>query len=320
MKTETIGTARGVQLCSFGDVGTTGITIAGETFVPDAATAYVEFFLSHAFPVYLDVAEPGAEPYRTTIHPQTVANSYRSLRGKVMNFAHIMRSYDPEKNVRDRMFGTVMAVELSGPDGPLTTPEGGWKVQGDPLQAPGIRAVAALHKNAEGVMKVIETWQAGKTPFGGTEWTVSMENEATISDGGFLLKAEAGDQRSEVGKRLAEFAALGLTPDDFKALGWIYVPWASAPEDMRGCLDAGGMVAVAKNFMQTATSSGVTTLFLNGGLNGRLFYFGVALTPLARESHARVGRVLASADGIVAALTAVGDAMTGFCEKILKKD
>ena len=80
------------------------------------------------------------------------------------------------------------------------------------------------------------------------------------------------------------------------------------------------MVAVAKNFMQTATSPGVTTLFLNGGLNGRLFYFGVALTPLARESHARVGRVLASADGIVAALTAVGDAMTGFCEKILKKD
>ena len=109
-----------------------GITIAGETFVPDAATAYVEFFLSHAFPVYLDVAEPGSEPYRTTIHPATVANSYRSLRGKVLNFAHIMRSYDPERNVRDRIFGTVMAVELSGPDGPITTPAGGWKVQGRP--------------------------------------------------------------------------------------------------------------------------------------------------------------------------------------------
>ena len=175
-----------MTLCSASEVGSPGITIAGETFVPDAATAYVEFFLSHAFPVYLDVAEPGSEPYRTTIHPQTVANSYRTLRGKVLNFAHIMRSYDPERNVRDRIFGTVMAVELSGPDGPLTTPEGGWKVQGDPSQAPGIRAVAALHKNAEGVMTMIDTWQQGRTPFGGTEWTVSMENEATISDGGFL--------------------------------------------------------------------------------------------------------------------------------------
>ena len=65
------GRARGVQLCSAvepaapGVEPRPGITIAGETFVPDAATAYVEFFLSHAFPVYLDVAEPGSEPYRT---------------------------------------------------------------------------------------------------------------------------------------------------------------------------------------------------------------------------------------------------------------
>ena len=279
--------------------------------------------MSHAFPVYLDVAEPGSEPYRTTIHPATVANSYRSLRGKVLNFAHIMRSYDPERNMRDRIFGTVMAVELSGPDGPLTTPEGGWKVQGDPTLAPGIRAVAALHKNAEGVLNMIDTWQQGRTPFSGTEWTVSMENEATISDGGFLLKAEVGDQRSEVGKRLDEFAALGQTPDDFKALGWIYVPWAVAPEDLRSCLDAGGMIAVVRNFLQDSdagSTPGVTTLFLNGGLNGRLFYFGVALTPLARESHARVGRVMASANAdAMAALAAVGDAVTGFCEKISKK-
>jgi hypothetical protein len=46
----------------------------------------------------------------------------------------------------------------------------------------------------------------------------------------------------------------------------------------------------------------------------------VALTPLARESHARVGRVMASADATVAALAAVGEAVTGFCEKFLKKD
>jgi hypothetical protein len=303
----------------------------------------VEFFLSHAFPVYLDVAEPGSEPYRTTIHPATVANSYRSLRGKVLNFAHIMRSYDPERNVRDRIFGTVMAVEFpayadgvapSGTGGAPVLPAGGWKVQGDPMMAPGIRAVAALHKNAEGVMNMIDTWQQGRTPFGGTEWTVSMENEATIADGGFLLRRTMDDDGGyyHPGNRLDEFAALGQTPDDFKALGWIYVPWEAAPADLRSCLDAGGMIAVVRNFLQTDASPGVeprpgvTTLFLNGGLNGRLFYFGVALTPLARESRARVGRVMASAhlrqgyggqaDGALAALAAGCDAIVDFCERL----
>lgn len=307
------GRARGVQLCSVANTEQVGITIGGETYVPDAATAYVEFFLSHAFPAYLDVAEPGAEPYRSTIHPVTVANSYQSLRGKVMNFAHLMRSYDPQKNVRDRIFGTVMAVEFPPP------PEGGWKVQGDPAKAPGIRAVAALHKNAEGVMKMLETWQQGETPFGDTEWTVSMENEACREDGGFLLKAEVGDQSSEVGKRLAELEALGQTPKDFRALGWIYVPWAMAPEDLRNCMDAGGIIAVAKNYLETGSDPGVPTLFLNGGLNGRLFYFGVALTPLARESRARVSRVMASADAGLAALASGCDAIAYLCEKIAQE-
>jgi hypothetical protein len=45
----------------------------------------------------------------------------------------------------------------------------------------------------------------------------------------------------------------------------------------------------------------------------------VALTPLARESHARVGRVMASADAASVALAAVGDAVTGFCEKFSEK-
>jgi hypothetical protein len=94
------------------------------------------------------------------------------------------------------------------------------------------------------------------------------------------------------------------------------VPWGLAPADLRSCLDAGGMIAVVRNFLQSDTSPGVTTLFLNGGLNGRLFYFGVALTPLARESHARVGRVMASADATIAALAVSCDAIVGFCETL----
>jgi hypothetical protein len=294
------------------DTENQGITIAGETFVPDTATAYVEFFLSHAFPVYLDVPNPGEEPARTAIHPATIANSYRSLRGKVLNLGHLMRAYDPENNTRDRIFGTVMAVEFP------ETPSDGWKVQGDPELAPGIRAVAAMHKNAEGVKQALESWQNGRTPFSDTQWTVSMENEAYLEEGGFLLKAESGKAKS--GKfegELKQFEPQWVaTPEDFRGLGWLYVPWADAPKDLQKTLKDGGEIALAVDNYE-----GHELLFLNGGLNGKIFYYGVALTPAGKESRARVGRMVASAESNLdlAATVAVAtacEAIGEFCEKI----
>jgi hypothetical protein len=276
--------------------------------VPDAATAYVEFFLSHAFPVYLDVPNPGEEPARTAIHPATIANSYRSLRGKVLNLGHLMRAYDPKINLRDRIFGTVMAVELTGPTGPLETPSDGWKVQGDPDLAPGIRAVAAMHKNAEGVRQAIESWEDGKTPFSDSQWTVSMENEAYLEDGGFLVRDELAPWWEN-------------TPADFQALGWTYVPWADAPKELRATLKEGGEIALAVDNYE-----GHELLFLNGGLNGKLFYYGVALTPAGKESRARVKRMVASAaakamadesaDVATVAVATACDAIAELCEKI----
>ena len=266
------GLLSGLQLCRASGV----IECAGEVFTPDAASAYVEFYLSHAFPVVIDNPK---DPDWTTLHPQTVANSFRSLKGKVFNLAHLMRSYDPKKNFRDRILGTVMAVEFPA------APEGGWKVQGDPALAPGIRAVAVLHKNAEGVADVIETWGEGRTPFGDTQWTVSMENECSVDKGGFLIR---GDR---------EMAGLekfwDATPEDFKALGWVYVPFTEAPDGLKECLKDGAYISVAKDYQDRKT------LFLNGGLDGRVFYFGVALTPEGKETAARVGQILASATELV---------------------
>lgn len=314
MKHVAVGRARGVQWCSVangeheGAEPRPGITIAGRTFVPDAASAYVEFYLSHAFPNYLDVPDPGDEPARTAIHPATIANSYRSLEGKVLNLGHLMRAYNPQKNPRDRIMGTVMAVELSGPGGSLETPSDGWKVQGDPDLAPGIRAVAVMHKNAEGVRQALESWEQGKTPFSDTQWTVSMENEAYLEDGGFLIKADLAPWWEK-------------TPADFQALGWAYVPWDQAPKPLRKTLKEGGEIALAVDNYE-----GRELLFLNGGLNGKLFYYGVALTPAGKESRARVKRMVASAaakamadksaDTATVAVATACDAIAEFCEKI----
>ena len=45
----------------------------------------------------------------------------------------------------------------------------------------------------------------------------------------------------------------------------------------------------------TGDYRGWETLFLNGGLNGRMFYYGGALTPLGKESRAQVLPMDASA-------------------------
>jgi hypothetical protein len=76
------------------------------------------------------------------------------------------------------------------------------------------------------------------------------------------------------------------TPEDFRALGWTYVPWADAPKPLRKTLKDGGEIALAVDNYE-----GHELLFLNGGLNGKLFYYGVALTPAGKESRARVGRI-----------------------------
>lgn len=289
---QTRGRATGLQLAS---AAGESITIAGQTFRPDHGTAYAEFYLSHAFPVFLDVPERGEEADRLAVHPQTVANSYRSLRGKVVNLCHMMVVNDPENILADKILGTVMAVEFgSYPDGALGSwqlwPGGELLVQGDPNLAPGIRVVAALHKNAVGVKGILDTWAQGKTVFGNTKWTVSIESLGYVEQGGFLLKdPNFNIQTPEKLQIPNSNLQTTATPEDFRALGWVYVPYLEAPADLRACLNTTNGFGIIEEY------AGCQTLFLNGGLNGEILYFGVALTPLGKESRARVARMNASA-------------------------
>jgi hypothetical protein len=56
------------------------------------------------------------------------------------------------------------------------------------------------------------------------------------------------------------------TPEDFRGLGWTYVPLADAPKPLRKTLKAGGEIAPAVDNYE-----GLELLFLNGGLNGTIF-------------------------------------------------
>ena len=271
--------ARGVSLCA----GKNSVTIAGQTFTPDADTAYVEFRLAHAFPV--------TTKYRTGIHPQVVANSHRSLVNKVFNLAHIMRKYDQRNNPQDRILGTVLAVEFP------EEPEGGWKVQASRAEAPGIRAVAVMHKAAQWVEEILSSWSAGRTPFDPAgEWTVSMENQHQLEESGFLVSAERGvaDAKPRFGAELKKFAE--STPQDIAALGYVYVPCVSAPLALLDCLnndqdDAREGIAstrVCRNFL------GQETILLLNGLDGAIRFNGVGLCPAGMEPEARVEQMLAA--------------------------
>ena len=129
---------------------------------------------------------------------------------------HIVRSYNPELNKEDRILGTIVGVEFPA------MPEGGWRVQAERSLAPGIRAVAAMHKAADGVRRILQQWVTGSIP-----WTVSMEQDYYLEDSGFLVKAKA-DKWIE------------KTPEDLLDLGWIYVPAKEAPDGLLACFDAEG--------------------------------------------------------------------------------
>jgi hypothetical protein len=233
------------------------LEIAGMKLRPDPTKAYIEFFLSHSFPV---VTSGGM-----AIHPQVVANSYQTLLHQQFDFGHEVRAFDKENIARDRMLGSVVAVEF--PKAPI----GGWKVPASVDNAPGIRGAAVLHKLADGADRIIGAQQTGRR-----KRTVSMEVFAFTEPSGLLVKSD---------KPLANGMG-STTPEDILAHGWWYVDYTVAPEDLRQCWGGGG-----KGIHNTW--KGKEVVFLNGGLDGEIHYMGVGLVDIGKEPTARVSQILA---------------------------
>lgn len=245
----------------------------GELFVPDAHNAFVEFELAHGYPV--------STVYGTGIHPQVVANSFMSLKYKVFDLAHFIRSYNPKEFPKDVVLGTILAVEFPNKGNVGAT---NWTVGSDRGTAPGIRAVAVMHKQLDRVPEILSTWKTGQI-----EWTVSMEQSYPVDPdtkvavtSGYLV--ETAHER-DVPAGLESF--VDNTPADLRALNRIYVPCLAAPADMNALFDCDqGKIL--------GDWHGCQLEILYGGLNGEIWFKGAGLCPLGAEPEARVAQMLAS--------------------------
>lgn len=230
---------------------------------PDATKAYVECFLSHSFPTVF--------AFGCCLHPSVIARSFMSLRDQNVNVGHIIRSYDPDGNARDRIIGSVVSVSFP----PAVNESGVWEVgSGNP---PGIRAVMAIFKQASGVDRILGQQQAGRK-----KWSVSVEYTYPMSDSGFLVQ-NSDSIKSSVASDLLRAQD---TPKDFMSLGWWYVPISKATPELLECWDR-------RKGMMSKKWKGANTLLLQGGVTGTIDYMGIALTDRPAEPTAELGAVLA---------------------------
>lgn len=267
-----------VELCSG------ALTLGGETFEPDAATAYMEFHNVHGMEVAYDgkrVKATGVTAYGVGTHPAVVKRSYRSMRHKVVNRGHVMKSYykDGQKSPtgeatdHDRILGFVAGVELAGADG---KPYHGNGQLGAPGTGPHIRGVMGIHKNADGVPKILGEHLGGRHI-----WTVSAETEYSLLESGFIV-FNASDARSAAKKILD-----AKTPSDLSAHNAAYVPLVDAPEDMFA------LYSSEKRTMLAADWNGLPIALLKGGLDGEVFFSGQGVVRYGAESEAHIQRVMA---------------------------
>jgi hypothetical protein len=247
----------GVALCD------QAVEINGQKLHPDKTKGYLDFRLSHSLPVITYYGE--------ALHPETIANSFNSMLHQPLNINHAMRIHDKENIPRDRIIGGVVGVEYG------RKPSNGWKVPPQREQAPGVRAVASIFKEADGADKIIGAHQSGRK-----HYTVSMELNYSNLDSGFLVSGEKMPAHD--------------TPEDLLGAGFNYIPAQEAPDDLIATRD------FSRNQMRSKKPGGGRfgewqgrdAYWLMGGIGGQVHYKGVGVVELGAEPTAGIGQLLAS--------------------------
>lgn len=252
----------------FGSVALHGavIELGGEKFTPDATKAYGEFAICHGFPV--------TTAYGTCFHPGTVANAFNSLKHQVVDYDHQLQVHDRSKNKdairEDKILGFVAAVEYP------RTPVGGWKLGLNKGEAPAIKGVMGVFKNAKKTQQVLGEHLAGRH-----KWSVSIEANYSFLNSGFVI----GDAAK------ADQALHGLmdeqTPPELKAAGLGYLAVQSAPEELLNCF------SFEKGRIVKAWGQCPVSLMM-GGINGEAHFAGIGIVRYGAEREAEILQLLAS--------------------------
>lgn len=245
-------------------------------FTPDQFKGYFEFKIATAFPA-------GRIIYGIGLHPQVIANNYRSLLDQHVDWDHKMAINQPKNpNAEDKIIGSIAAVGLSHS-------AGGYSLASrDPLF---IRGVAVFWKNAQPIKRAL-----GEHVMGRKRATVSMDLWFEPQHSGIAVKLLAGEQ--------PEFNP----PDDFRNAGYDYVPYMDAPQELKECFDSKRVPnAVTKNY------KGRQVTVMAGGFNGPIAFAGMGVVKEGAEPTAAIGRLIASApeDTLISASRELAETIRG---------
>lgn len=264
-----------VELCQ------DSIEVSGQKLVPDKTKAYCKYGISQSYPV--------VTAWGTTLHPGTVARSHASMLHQVFNLDHLMKIYAPEedrKNARDRILGSVVAVEFPNPHAV-------WSLPTEIDKAPRITAASVIHKAAEGVQKII-----GEHLTGRHRWSVSMEINYALAESGFLMPDMNTASKGQ--REILE----QTTPVELSRLGMGYVPAMQAPDELLDCYNM-EKKAIDKTWGR------LPALLMKAGLGedghgGNVHYMGVGLVRYGAEREAEILSIMARAP-MAEAVEAVAD-------------
>jgi hypothetical protein len=252
----TILKAKDVTLSLCGD---DGIEFKGQRFVPDPTKGYFSFSFSHAF--------PNSTVRGEGIHPNVIARSFQSLLNQNVNIEHQIAEYHKgEKDVRDRVIGSVVAVDFPGGQ------DARWQINPDPAKAPGITGVGVIYKQTQGTARIFGEHQVGRKKF-----TVSMEVLWPRDEAGYAVELNGGAP------------LYAFSPSDFIAAGWEYVPEEKAPAELQAAWSE-------KRGMIVSRYQSRKVVLMMGGLAGQVHYAGVGVVSFGAERAAKITRLVASGE------------------------
>ena len=230
-------------------------------FKPDNWKAYMDFKINHSMPV---VAGPTMSGNYLAYHPAVIGRSYKGLLHQQLNILHSIKQYASEKDrpkKRDRIIGAIVAVYFP------PQPMGGWKIPETAEEAPSIRALAVIFKQAEGTHRIIGSHQTSREV-----WNNSIEVIYPTAEMGVYIPSTR-----EV------------------------IPVIDLPADMENVIlrvdEKGKPTKDKSGRLQIGKYKGEQLAFAPGCVDGTIEYQGVGMTPNPAEREAEINQILAS--GIV---------------------